>query len=151
MNRKKIIRNAAFISLLLLVAGGFYAYKEYNRKNESLESAKPEFTKTATEIINEFTTNEKQANATYLGKVVLLHGPVKSVESDDQGHYTISLGDPTSGASIRCSLDSTETQTASSLQSASLISVKGICTGFIADEMGLGADVIFNRCVIIKK
>jgi hypothetical protein len=150
MNKQRIFKVTALVFLLLLIVIGFYAYREYNRKNNSLTDIQPNFTTTATVLINEFTTNEKQSNTTYSGKVIQLSGTIKSIDKDDKGYFTIALGDASSMSSVRCSIDSTETTRAATLQTNALVNIKGICTGFNADEMGLGSDVILNRCVIIK-
>jgi len=54
-------------------------------------------------------------------------------------------------SSVRCSIDSLFTSEASKHNIAESIKLKGICTGFNSDEMGLGSDIIMNRCVILKK
>jgi len=53
--------------------------------------------------------------------------------------------------SVRCSIDSNFTSQAAGITAGSPIIIKGICTGYNADELGLGADIILNRCVAIKK
>jgi hypothetical protein len=151
MINKKNLKMSALIVLVLIAGAGFYAYKEYNRTNNILTNARPDFTKTPEELINEFTSNEKEANTKYLDKIILLSGNIKSIDKDEKGYYTIALGDTASMSSVRCSIDSTYTAQASTLPSTGTIHIKGICTGFNADEMGVGSDVILNRCVIITK
>ena len=48
-------------------------------------------------------------------------------------------------------MDSVHNADASFLKSGSSVVVKGNCTGFNKDEMGLGSDVILNRCAVITK
>ncbi len=139
--------------LLLLVAatfGGWYAYKEYNRKNKDLADEKADFDLSSSALIAAFEKNEKAANTTYLQKVIHITDMVKAVDKDDKGFYTVVLGDTAAMSSVRCSMDSVHNNEAATLKKGDKISVKGICTGFNADELGLGSDVILYRSVISK-
>ena len=60
------------------------------------------------------------------------------------------LGDTASMSSVRCSIDSVHSSEATKVQQGSIIAVKGICSGFNADEM-LGSDVILVRSVVDSK
>ena len=132
----------------LVTVGALYAYKEYNRKNISLHEVAPNFTLKSSELLSQFSKEEKKATATYIGKTLLVSGSVKTVDKDEKGFYTIILEDPGTTAAVRCSLDSIEGSHAAGIQQNSTIQIKGICTGFNADELGLGSDLILNRCVI---
>jgi hypothetical protein len=105
----------------------------------------------AVALMNAFAKDSAAANAAYLGKVIELTGFVKSVDKDASGAYTLSLGDPESLSSVRCSMTSDTTLFSSQKLVGTTVVVKGICTGFMPDDMGLGADVILNRSVIETK
>lgn len=150
MNRKKIIRITLSVLLVIAFALAFYAYREFNRKNESLVQNKSEFSVTATDLIQEFSSNEISATAKYSGRILEVEGVIKKVERDEKGFYTIILGDTSALSSVRCSVDSLYSKQAAGLATHTTILVKGVCTGFNADELGLGADVLLNRCVTIK-
>jgi hypothetical protein len=60
------------------------------------------------------------------------------------------LGEAGSMSSVRCSIDSTHSEEAAKVQKGQSLSVKGICSGFMSDEM-LGSDVQLDRCVIAYK
>jgi hypothetical protein len=47
-------------------------------------------------------------------------------------------------------MDSVHQQDAAKVSVGTSVTVRGACTGFNKDEMGLGSDVILNRCVIVK-
>jgi hypothetical protein len=148
MSKKKII----LLTLLIAAAGGgWYVYKEYNRTNKDLRNTNPDFVTTATELIAEYERNDSLANKKYNGRVVELNAPVKKIEKDEKGFYTLVLGDSSSLSSVRCSMDTTHQQDAAVLIAGSSVVVRGSCTGFNKDEMGLGSDVILNRCAIINK
>ena len=146
MKRKTILYS--FITVIVIIIGiSFFAYKEYNRKATDVADLTPAFTLSSNEVISSFTGNEKAANTKYLDKVMAVNGTIKSIDKDDRGSFTVVLGESGSMSSVRCSMDSSHNMEAANLQSGKSITVKGVCTGFNADEL-VGSDVILNRCTI---
>lgn len=138
------------VVLLVAAAAGVYAWKEFNRKNKDLTDVKADHSVQAVSWINEFASNDTAANTKYLGKVVSVEGMVKQIEKDEEGKYTLVLGDTADMSSVRCSMDSVHAHNASSLQRGAPVTVKGIYIDFNKDDLGLGSDVKMNRCVIAK-
>lgn len=144
MQKRKII----IVSIVVIAAAGaLYAYTEYNRKPKDLHRVKPGVELTATSLINAFENDEQKANNAYLDKVIAVEGQVKEIEKNENGFYTIILGEEGTTSSVRCSMDSKHQQEAAELVKGSAVKVKGVCTGFNSDEL-LGSDVILNRSVI---
>jgi hypothetical protein len=148
MNRKRMIW---FIVIVALAAGGWYGYKQYTRTNKDLASVKADYSLSAALLVKEFETNDSAANKKYLGRVVEVDGNIKEIVKDESGFFTIVLGDAESLASVRCSIDTVYRENAARLSAGSSVTIRGACTGFNKDELGLGSDVILNRCAIIKK
>jgi uncharacterized protein (DUF1330 family) len=151
MKRKTILRNSVLLILILGTIAAYFAYREYNRKTENVDKLEAEFELTTDELIREFTENEKAATQKYAGKVLQVEGQLKTTEVDDKGNYTVVLGNPALPSSVRCSIDTLFPIEKNNQQINIPITVKGICTGFNADELGLGSDVLLNRCIIIQK
>jgi hypothetical protein len=143
------------IFLLIIVIGlalaGWYAYKEYVRTNKDLANVNADVKISADDLIKEYEKNDSLANKKYLGNIVETTGNVKSIEKDDNDYYTIVLADSSSMSSVRCSVDTVHREDAAQLVAGSSATMRGACTGFNKDEMGLGSDVILNRCVIVKQ
>ena len=150
MKRKKIIYYIVIPVLVVLAAAAIYIYKEYNRKHKDTATLKPDYTLSATQLVGEFEAGEKPANDKYLDKVIRVEGLVKELAKDEKGFYSIILGDTASNSSVRCSVDSVHSPDAAVVKTGSLVAVKGICTGFNADEL-LGSDVILVRCALDQK
>lgn len=147
MKRKKIIYYIVIPLGILVAAGALYLYKEYNRKHKDTASLKPDYSLQATQLVKDFETAEKEANKKYIDKVIRVEGLVKQLEKDDKGFYSIILGDSASMSSVRCSVDSLHGKEAAFVKAGSMIGIKGICSGFNADEM-LGSDVLLVRCAL---
>jgi len=147
MKRKKIIRYVLLSLILIIGTSAIYIYKEYNRAHKDTARLKPDFSLAATDLGKEFETDEQASNKKYSDKVVRVEGIVKEIIKDDNGYYSLALGDTASLSSVRCSIDSVHSQEAAAVKKGSVIAVKGICSGFNADEM-LGSDVILVRSVV---
>jgi hypothetical protein len=140
-------KNILLAVFIIILAGGIYIYREYNRINTNVAEEKSAFRVPANELIKEFSNNGSAASQKYVGKVISVIGIVKNLQQDEKGYYTLSLGDTASLSSVRCSVDSMYTNTAASVKPGNTITVKGNCTGYNEDEL-LGLDVIINRCFI---
>ena len=148
MSRKKIIW---LILLAVVVAGAWYGYREYNRIHVDYRRARPDFTMSAADLINEYERNDSLAAKKYNGRSIEVYGHVKAIEKDERGFYTVILGDGASLSAVRCSIDTTHAADAAELMAGSSATLRGACTGFNRDEMGLGSDVIINYCAVIPK
>ena len=151
MKKRKFILPIILLILLDIGFGIWQGFKEYNRTNRDFSNVKADVKIAATDLIQQYESNDSLANKKYLGKVIDINGRVKDVKKDETGYYTVVLGDEASMSSVRCSMDTVHQQDAARLVIGSSAIVRGACTGFNKDEIGLGSDVIFNRCVIIAE
>ena len=150
MKRKKIIRYVLLSLLVIIAAAALYIYKEYNRTHKDTANLKPDYSLAAASLVREFETNQEQSNKKYWDKVIRVEGMVKDITRDERGFFSVVLGDTSSMSSVRCSIDSAHTNEAARVKKGDMIAVKGICSGFNADEL-LGSDVILVRAVVDKK
>ena len=137
------------IGIMALVAG-LYGYMEYTRGSKDLQYTKADHLTIAKDLIKEFEENEKAANEKFINKIIAVNGSVKDVIKDGDKSYTVMLGDTAGTSSVRCSMDANHQPEAALLQLRGDVTIKGICTGFNADDL-LGSDVILNRCIIERK
>ena len=147
MSKKKTGVKVLLFVLVVGAIGAFYAYKEFNRKPTNTATAKADYTVSATGILEEFSKADSISSKTYTEKLLQVDGIVKEITKDDKGLYTVALGDTTQMSSVRCSIDSSYTNQASKLAKGEKLTVKGICSGYNADEL-LGSDLFLVRCSI---
>ncbi len=131
--------------LAVLLAAALYAYQLYTGKVKSLTTLKAEVNISAPDLISAFEKDSALANKSYLGKVLEVSGTVKTVEQEPP---VIILGSGSSMSSIRCSMDTAFVKVISRLNPGTPVIIKGNCTGYNADELGIGSDVVLNRCVL---
>ncbi|HET9058161.1 MAG TPA: hypothetical protein VFN30_15050 [Chitinophagaceae bacterium] len=146
MNKKQII---LFILFTAIACSSYYAYTEYNRKTPDLKNIKADETITATELIDQFVNNEQKTNNKYFNKILSVTGIIKEIQKSDSIN-TVVIGDTTSMNSVRCTMDMLHQKQATILTTGTIVTIKGICTGFNPDEL-LGSDVVLNRCFIQSK
>lgn len=135
--------------VIVLLASGWYGYKLYTGKVPSLTEVKADVKVSAKDLIAAFEKDSAAANKIYLGKIVEVEGLLKAI---DTAAGTVALGETGSTSSVRCSMDSSFVKTIAGLNVGNLLTIKGACTGFMPDEtgLGLGSDVVLNRCVLKK-
>ena len=146
MNRKTV-KYSFFILLAIVLVGIGIAWREFNRKTPDTADRPAAFQLHAKELVDSFAVNQQQANGRYLDKVLAVNGPVRKIEKDEQGNYTVILAEQGSMSAVRCSFDSTHLQEAGGLKAGDNVTVKGVCTGYNQDDL-LGSDVIMNRCAV---
>lgn len=137
------------VVLLLLAIGVGYAFREYNRKEPQTADRPAVFTIAASDLMKQFRKEEKNANLKYLDKVIEVSGELKSVDTGDKGELTLVLKTSEELSSVRCSIDSLYSAQAGPLVAGNPVRVKGICTGYIADEL-LGADIILKKSLVLS-
>jgi tRNA_anti-like len=152
---KKKKKNLVFLVLILtIITIGFGLWKgleEYNRTNKDLVTVDPDIKISSGDLIHQYEANDSIADQKYLGKVIEVNGNIAKVERDEKGYYTVVFGDGNRASTVRCSMDTVHNQDAANLKEGSSAIIRGACTGFNKDEMGLGSDVILNRCAVIDK
>ena len=137
------------ISFLLLIAA-YWAYREYNRQRPDSKNMTAKFSVDADSLLKEFEMNEAEANKKYAGQelIIIVNGTVKNVNYNSKNISTILLGDTLAPSSIRCSMDSLYNNSLLAVNRGSRISIKGKFNGYKSDELGIGADIEMNFCVI---
>lgn len=138
--------------LLIVLAVGLYGYLEFNRQRADSGSMKPKFSIEAKELLQEFAVNEQQANKKYAGQniIIAVNGIIKEVIKNENGYFTLVLGDTNSLSAVRCVMDTVYASGLDKLQRGAVATIKGNFNGYKADELGIGADVELNFCVLLK-
>lgn len=137
------------VSLILLTAI-LYMYREYNRGNKVLSEVEPAIKISAQDISSSFAQSDSLSNSKFLGKIIEIEGVVKHIEMPDSNISVIVMSGNNEMSSVRCTMDSSFQIKSISIDIGTPAIVRGICTGYNADEL-LGSDVLMNRCVIVNR
>ncbi|WP_026232369.1 OB-fold protein [Neolewinella persica] len=133
------------IGLPLLIVGGLLAFKFMQPKPLlDIQSATTELNINAGSLYAAFESDEIAANATYVGKVMEVSGSLSEITKDDAGHYVLTLSADSPLGQIVCNLSPKESPPVSSSAIGQIVTVKGVCTGYLFD-------VVLDNSAIISK
>lgn len=126
------------ILVVIALAGFSYAFYMWNKPARDVAEEKG-IEITAVAIFDSFSLNEQKANSLYLNKAIQVTGEVTEIKKNQAGEAVVYLksNDPLFG--VNCTFK----ETPGSLQKGSIITFKGVCTGYLSD-------VIINQGIIIK-
>ncbi len=125
--------------ILIVIACAVYGLYVWNKPQRDVRKEKG-IKMTATAIFDSFTSNENNANASFLNKAIQVTGVVSEVKKNQAGQTVLILlsNDPVFG--VNCTFKEDPGQ----INKGSTIMFKGICTGYLSD-------VIINEGVLIDK
>lgn len=134
MNKKKVI---LLVLLLAIIGGGITGYLLWNKPHPKVEDQQATVV-AAQALYTAFTTNEQQANQSYLNKVLEVTGTANEVSRNQDGKTVAVLGtdDPLGG--IQCTF-----RDATTITQGQTVTVKGFCNGYTMV-------VLLNDCVLVK-
>jgi len=131
------------ISILLLVSIVLiYVVKTYNKPHLDTKNSKTDFTITAQKFINEYLQDEISADKKYAEKLIQVKGKIYNI-STLKGDGVITLKFPGLESSIICYLLPEDNSKALTLKKGQLISIKGICKGYLLD-------INMVKCVFVE-
>jgi len=133
-------RTLLLAGLVVVLAAGFFGYREWNRGLAQAEDTKADVAITATELFTAYTTDETSANARFGDKVLAVSGAVREVGGGDGGPVNLMLetGDPL--GAIVCEFPP---DAVLELKKDAQVTVKGFCAGY-------NLDVLLQRCAIVE-
>ena len=123
--------------ILALVAAVFTWRYTFRKSDPSVASKKADVEMDASSLLQAFETDEKAANALYLGKIILVSGTVESVTNNSL-EISVYLRESDAVAGIICSFDKSSTDIGS-IGKGLTVRIKGVCTGYLLD-------VVMNKC-----
>lgn len=122
---------------IALIVGGIMAIKAYNAGPRDLSTESSDIEIDARALFDAFATDEANANAQYLDKVISVSGTVSDVRQGPP--QTIDLETDDMLGLVSCEM----AEPAEDITPGQSVSIKGQCTGYLSD-------VILVKCIIEK-
>ncbi len=151
MKKRTIIRGLYILTGAMLVLV-LFKYYLFDKPHMDVASEEAEYTLTASQLYNEFKSDEQSANKKYLdktnGKVIMLTGSVSEININGLGEINLSINEKSMDTGyISCSLDSTEQEKVKRLEVGDKVTIKGQCLGYIelTDEVDLNKCILFDE------
>jgi hypothetical protein len=128
------MRKRIFFSIgILMLCIAAYALYLYSKPHTSVADVAPEVTINATDLYGAFAQNEAAANKQFVDKVVLVKGTVSDVSRTDST-LTVILESNNIAGGVSCNI-LTKNTSVTTIKSGEPVSIKGRCTGYLADVM----------------
>ena len=137
-NTKRFFLAGIVLAVLLGFMGWHWMFRPADK---SVASKKTEVVIEADALLKAYSSNEDSTNTLYLNKVVAVTGNIDNITEKDQ-EISVYLKEKKESTGVMCSFYKTELDK-NSLKVGQVISVKGICTGFLMD-------VVLTKCSIVK-
>ena len=136
-----------FLLIAVLIGAGIAAYL-WNKPHRTAADEKPFATLTASALLTEFATNEPATTEKYREKVIQISGELIKATTDPSGNVQIVLqaGDEQNTVSVTLMNGAS----APTVSTGTMIEVKGICNGFLSNDL-LGSEVLLNQGVVVNK
>jgi hypothetical protein len=138
-----MFRKKSVLILIIIVIGlgigGWYVYTKYLNPPHRDIKEEVGIKVDAEKIFQDYTTNEKTANATYLDKAVEVSGKIISIDKNSDNYLVVLLQTSNPIFGVKCTMK----EDASSLKQGDDVKIKGICTGF-------ANDVVLIKCYVSK-
>ncbi|EAQ41026.1 OB-fold putative lipoprotein [Polaribacter sp. MED152] len=137
MKFKKIVLPIIFLSIVVAVV----AYNVYNKPHVDVADAKADVTVTAENLFSEFSKDEVRANTQYLDKIIQVQGLIQNLKVENElGVVTLKTEDDF--GTVQCNLSREATSNFKLLKKNDLVTIKGICTGYLMDVVLVKSEIV---------
>jgi hypothetical protein len=144
---KKTKKTILFLLLAVIIIGACIVYYIWNKPHKDVKHASAEKV-TAAVLYQTFSTDSVKAKSMYTDKVLEVSGEVTKVTTNQQNQQVILIKTAVADASVNCTME----ENATGVKPGDNISIKGICSGYIAGDaaMDLPGDVFITRGYHLK-
>jgi hypothetical protein len=136
----KVIHKVLAGVIVLIILGGVAGIYLYQKAPNDVSKMDVDLRINADALLSAYEQNEKEATASYTGKVLLVTGTVLSVQLSENNLNVVLTGEG-SFYGVNCSFKSDQKSQLESLKQGDTVSIKGLCKGYIDD-------VILTQCTL---
>lgn len=133
-----------FFIIIIFLSLIFFGYFVWNSSspmsNRNLENEKAALIIGANSLINNYTTNEKEANHLYSEKIIQVSGTIKDITFLND-RTTIILNTEFKNFGVICDINKNQENKLKQLHKNQPITIKGICKGFLKDVVLLNCTI----------
>lgn len=136
--KQKVLLSSLLICIVGFLGIWYYAFYKptHFRRNVADEQG---VTISAAALVKAYQANEQAANLSYLDKPLEITGEITEVKQDQTGKTTLTLKSEDAFAGVFCTIISAD----HNFKTGQLVTVKGICTGFLTD-------VVLKDAIVMK-
>ncbi len=144
MSNQKKIRRLLLVTAFMGIVALLLFLKEWNKKPNRVDrSTEIEISISSEDLLASFISDEAAANAAYIEKTIEVQGKVKEI-SFLNNRYTVILQGKGEYSCLMCDMDPEQMAQIQSIQKGDMITLRGICKGFLMDA-------ILLNCILINQ
>lgn len=152
-----MVKKLAWIGFTVIaVVLSVIAYLFY-KPHRNVQTAKASAQISVKELLNEFSSNEKKANAKYLSadgnsKILIVSGPVYSSSTNQKNELVILLKEESQPEGVSCTFTAETNDHAASLKKGDIVKIKGAITAGNSYDtlLDLHNHALLIQCDIVK-
>ena len=141
-----IVTGPVFVFISFLIMEKYIMNETYS----DTAGIKPDYTISASDLIQEFASNDSGANNKYREKIISVNGAASEVEVKSDSTINIKFADST-GSYINFSLEKNQYEKAKNIKPGDAVSLKGSCSGSFYSDILSTTQISFKRSTLIKK
>jgi hypothetical protein len=141
--RKNVVKWMVAAVLIAGIAGVYIAYNQWNKEHADASDVAG-IKVSAQELLKAYQTNEQDANAKFVGKVVEVSGEIAEISGDTLPKIIVAVPDEIMEG-IVISIDKRYTSDVANLKAGDKAVFKGFCSGYLQLS-----GVIVNDAVVVK-
>ena len=141
---KRIYKILAGLAIIGILAGAGMYWYAFMRPHTNMLKAEAEVKLSASDLFNDFSSNEAAANTKYIGKIIEVTGNIVQVNTDET-QTSIILEDELFGVStyLDSSFVASNPNLIQEINPNQSVTIRGQCDGMLSD-------VVISRAVIIQ-
>lgn len=128
------------VFLLAAISILFYINYLFNKPHRDIKAEKAELV-SAVELYKQYSENEESANKRWLDKTLQVNGLIKEKTNNQSEIPVLMLDTEDPMGNISCTVDISQKDKADKLKVGEKVTVKGLCTGMLAD-------VVLVKCYV---
>lgn len=152
MKRKKIIKTGIIVAIAGIVIAGAIGLYMFNMPHRDVQSAKSDYSLTASAVVAEYLADKDAANQKYLAadgesKILEVSGEVSNISEDFNGQKVVLLKSTSDKAGVSATFTPETNANAAGLQIGQTVTVKGV----IRQGAAFDSDLEMYENVILEK
>jgi len=157
MTRKKTLKIALKLFVIIVLIGGSVGYYLYNMPHRDVQATKTDFVLKSSDIVSEYLANPALANEKYLdeegeSKVIEITGKIHQISTDFNDNKVVILKSETDKAGVSCTFFAATNSKTAKLQIGNMVTIKGVIRAGAAfdKDLDMYEDVIMEKCDIVS-
>ncbi len=142
---KPIFKYGIIVIVALFLSGIITGIFLFNKPQADISNKKADFKLKASELYNEYSSNENSANTKYLNKIIEVTGSVAELTYNPDSSFSVILRDSSADFGVNCNILKNSSKNKNNLRKGDMVNVRGVCSGFNSIEVAL------NNCALINK